>query len=80
MSAPNIIDPRAIDPEVLYSPAAVAELLGKSIPTLAYRRYAKSGCPFTRIFGRVYYKGADLLAEFERNRVACRPRPRLNRA
>ena len=69
MEGKSSIDLTAIEPDKLYPGEQAGALVGRSQKTLANDRSARKGAAYIRLGGRVYYRGADLLAEIERARV-----------
>ena len=65
----TILDECIINSEVYYRPSDAAKRLGITTRWLQYDRSHKRTLPFTRLGNQVLYKGADLLATLDRNRV-----------
>ena len=65
----TLTDKSIISPEVYYRPPEAARRLGVSTRWLQYDRSTKRSLPFSKLGNQVLYKGADLLATLERNRI-----------
>lgn len=58
-----------IDPDAWYTPRDPQMKRLGSEKTLANRRAAKEGPPFSKIGARIFYKGSDVLAHLEAAKI-----------